>query len=402
MVPNMKIIRLLAVLAMSVLPFYFGCSEGKAKAAQSEASGRQVKVARAEQGQLAREVTVTGTLAAEEEVTVSAKVSGRVGEIYVDLGARVRRGQVLARLEPEEFDLRVSQAEAAAEQARVRLGLQPEVADPSAIQAEDTALVKEAEAVLEKARLTQDRMTSLYEQGLVPKSQLDDAVAGYRVADARYQDALEEVRNRQAQLRQRYAELEIARQQQEDSILVSSLNGAVQERLITRGQYLSDGAPAFRLVNSHPLRLRLAVPERDSGGIRVGQKVRVQLEGDSASYFGRVARMSPAISSDNRTLAVEAEIPNEQGLLRPGSFARAAIVIESADTAILVPKECLVSFAGVDKVIAVQENKAVEKRVRTGRRSGELVEIVEGLQAGEEVVISPGNLVNGDPVTPLR
>ncbi len=222
------------------------------------------------------------------------------------------------------------------------------------------------------------------------------------MADARYQDALEEVRNRQALLYQRRTELEIAKKQLLDSVLRAPLDGAISERLISPGQFVAAGEPALILVRVHPLRLKLAVPEREAINIKKGQKVDVRVEGDANTYTGRIARLSPAIATDNRTLMIEAEIANEKGLLRPGSFARAEIIIESQQKTLLVPASSIVTFAGLDKVISLhKEGRTVEKRVKIGRRSGDRVEIVEGLAAGDPVALQPGNLVGGESVQAL-
>ena len=164
------------------------------------------------------------------------------------------------------------------------------------------------------------------------------------------------------------------------------------------GDYVAAGTPVAVLVRVHPLRLRLAVPEREAAGVKIGQPVELTVEGDPIRHTGRVARISPAISEENRTLLVEAEVPNADAGLRPGSFARAEIVVQASDPAVLVPASAIVSFAGIDKVVGVEDGKAVEKRVKTGRRSGERVEIVEGIKAGEAVVLEPGNIVTGEPV----
>jgi len=168
------------------------------------------------------------------------------------------------------------------------------------------------------------------------------------------------------------------------------------------GEYLAAGAPVFGLVRVHPLRLRLAVTERDAPSVRVGQAVQVRLEGDPAVHAGRVARLSPSISEQNRTLVVEAEVANPSGRLRPGSFARAEIVVEADRTAVMVPASTVATFAGLEKVFVVKDGKAVEQRVRTGRRSGDRVEILEGVAAGEQVVVDPGSLVGGTPVIVTR
>jgi RND family efflux transporter MFP subunit len=148
----------------------------------------------------------------------------------------------------------------------------------------------------------------------------------------------------------------------------------------------------------HPLRLRLAVPERAAARIRPGQEVRVRVGGDPNVYLGRVARLSPAIEESNRTLMIEAEVPNEGSALRPGTFASAEIVISSDRPIVVVPSSAVVTLAGIEKVIAVQDGKAVEKLVRAGRRFEDRTEIVDGISAGEIVVVEPGNLVGGQAV----
>lgn len=358
---------------------------------------REVRVAHATNETLARTVPVSGTLAADERAQLGMKVAGRLETISVDLGDRVQHGQVIARLVPTDFQLRVSQAQNLLDQARAGLGLAPGTPN-SVVPPESTSVVKQAAATLQQARLTRDRMASLFEQQLIPRQDLDTAEANFGVAEARYQQAIEDARGRQAVLGQRMSELELARQQLADSALKAPFDGMIQERLVSPGDYVAAGAPVVVLVRVHPLRLRLAVPERESASVRSGQEVRVTVEGDPATYAGRVARISPAISEDNRTLQIEAEVPNPDARLRPGSFARAEIVTRSSEPAVVVPAAAIVRFAGLEKVMGVEAGKAVEKRVRTGRRAGDRVEIVDGVAAGDPVVLNPGNLVGGQPV----
>jgi RND family efflux transporter MFP subunit len=358
---------------------------------------RPVRVAAAATEQVARTVVSTGTLAAQDQVVLGAKVAGRLAEIRVDLGSRVRRGDVIARLDQSDFKVRVEQAEAALQQARARLGLPAGGADEG-IDPERTAIVRQARAVLEEARLTRDRSERLLRQDLIARAQLDTAIANLQVAEGRYQDALEEVRNRQAVLAQRRAELEEARQRLADTALVSPIDGAVSQRQAAVGEYLTAGAPVATLVQVHPLRLRVAVPEREAADVRVGQPVRLSVEGDTTVYAGRVVRLSPIVHEQNRTLTVEAEVPNERGALRPGAFARAEIVTQAAQPVVTVPATSIIVFAGVEKVLLVRDGKTVERRVQTGRRLGQGVEIVDGLKGGEAVVREPGSLTGGQPV----
>jgi RND family efflux transporter MFP subunit len=131
----------------------------------------------------------------------------------------------------------------------------------------------------------------------------------------------------------------------------------------------------------------------------VGQNVRVSVDGDTNVYTGRVVRLSPSIQEQNRTLTVEAEVPNPTGVLRPGSFARAEVVIAADQPAVFVPASSIVVFAGIEKVLMVRGGKAEERHIVTGRREKDRVEVVEGLKAGEGIVAEPGNLTGGQAVT---
>jgi RND family efflux transporter MFP subunit len=173
----------------------------------------------------------------------------------------------------------------------------------------------------------------------------------------------------------------------------------VSQRQASAGEYLAAGAPIVTVVRTHPLRLRLTVPEREAAGVKQGQVVRVSVDGDRNTYRGTVARLSPQIAEQNRTLLIEAEVPNERGSLRPGSFAKAEVVTQADLQVVSVPASAIVVFAGVEKVIGVRDGKSVEIRVQTGRRQGDQVEIVSGLRAGDPVVAQPGNLAGGQTVT---
>ena len=189
----------------------------------------------------------------------------------------------------------------------------------------------------------------------------------------------------------------IARLNLERSRVCAPFEGTIAQRVASAGEYVTAGTPIARLVKTDPLRLRLEVPERDSPAVRLGQTVRVAVEGDSNVYRGRLARIAPAIREADRMLQVEADVPNPGGL-RAGLFARAQIVVNERDTAVSVPSRAVLTFAGVEKVVIVNDGKAVERTVATGRRGADWIEITSGVKAGQKVVLDPGGLRTGQPL----
>ncbi len=378
-----------------VLLLAAACNDKAAKAEKPAAAAREVKLVHVEQSALERTIDVSGTLAADEQVKVAVKVPGRLASVAVDLASVVKEGDTIAQVETADYQLRVDQAAAAVSQVRVQLGLAPEGNDDE-VDVEATAIVRQAKATLAEAQANVARVRNLAENGLSTGAERDSAEASFLRAESSVQAAREDVRLRQATLRQRRSELRLARQQLADATIRAPISGIVLQRLANTGEFVAAGALVAEVVRIDPLRLKLVIPERDAASVRQGQAVKVSVDGDSAAYSGKVARLAPSLDQQNRTLLVEADIPNP-GSLRPGVLARAQIVIGSSDAPTL-PSSAIVSFAGVEKVITVEAGKAVEKRVKTGNRLGERIEIVSGVKVGDAVVQKPGSLQQGQAV----
>jgi len=398
--PTKKALLFSLALSIVAISFLASCkSDYPASAKQSSPGGktaRQVKTTAVVESPFGETVTANGTLAAFDQTTVSVKVPGRVKTIAVDLGSVVSKGQVIAQLDSEDYRLRVQQSEASLAQARARLGLAPDGTDDN-VDPEKTATVRQARAVLDEARVARDRAAKLVEQGVIAKAEFDTATATFKVAEGRYQDAYEEIRNRQGVLAQRRSEVALARQQLKDTAVVAPLDGIVQEKRTSSGEYLAAGTAVVNIVRMDPLRLRAEIPERESHTVKPGQNVRVTVDGDSNVYVGQIMRLSPVIAEQTRILVVEADVRNN-GKLRPGSFAHAEIVTNDSKMAVTVPNNAIVTFAGIEKVLVVQNGKALEKPVTTGRRNGEFTEIVSGVNVGDKVIVDPGNLQTGQDV----
>ena len=374
------------------------CGKGDpSKAAgKAEMAERPVRVARAEVRAMPRMIHVNGSLAAQEQSTLSAKVTGRLERLSVDIGSVLRQGELVAQIEPRDYDLGLQQAAAALAQSRAALGL-PLEGDDDRIELERVTAVKQAKAVLEESGKNRDRVQRLSVSGIASQSEVDTVESAHTVALARYEAAIEDGRGRMATVAQRRAELELARKRLADASVRAPFDGTVQARPASVGEYVAAGTPIVQLVKTDPLRLRLEVPERECILVRTGQVVLLLVEGDTNTYRGELARLSPALDDQTRMLRVEADVPRE-GSLRPGLFARARIIVTEREKALTVPLEALTTFAGLEKVVGVREGKAVEQVIATGRRGPDWVEVLSGLEAGEAVVLSPGSLRTGQRV----
>ena len=380
-----------------------GCQESSTASNTSPAAQRKsslvrtVSVATVSKRPTERTITALGSLQAKQEVLLSAKVSGRLKVIQVDIGSVVKNGDVLARIEPRDYELQVQQAEAALAQTRARLGLSLADGDDS-VELEKISSVKEARALFEEASRNRERAQNLDKAKLIPKSELDAAEAAYNVAFNRHQTALDDARQRQAALAERRAELELARQHLADSAIKAPFDGVVQTRFVNTGAYLKEGDPVVALVQVDPLRLRLDVPEPQAVRIRLGQEVRFSLTGEQTERKTSISRISPALDKQSRMLGVEADVAND-GTLHPGAFAQAQIVIESETQTLVIPPNAIRVFAGIQKVFVVNKTTVTEREITTGARGSDWIEVLGGINEGDQVVLDPGGLRSGDTVS---
>lgn len=420
---------LLALVALGVV----ACGRDRAAVPSAKAAAPQVvTVATAPVAAIDADRTVetTGSLLAWEEATVGTSVSGTVARLSVDLGDRVRAGQVIAEIDPREFALGVQQAEAglrAARDALVRAQAQLDATRAGLQQVRDSrkslaANLKRWRVALEEAQLNLDRSTKLFEGQLIAQRDVDAARTQYESAVAQSETAQVEmgqypdrVRVAEAQVRSdgsavQVAEADVARRQAElglaekrlgDATLRAPIAGAIARRHVNAGEYVKENAAVFTIVRSDPLKYSGVVSEHAALAVRVGQVVQLQVDPvPGRSFAGRVTRVSPAVDVNSRTALLEAEVPNPQGLLKPGLFGR-GVIATGRDTAVpFVPETALSSFAGLTRVFVVADGEARERNVKLGRKRAGMVEVVEGVRAGEQVATSAlGQLSDGTPVS---
>lgn len=384
------------ILVSSFVPVFFGfltlltiggCSPPPASSPQSnkpaepiEVDGDLITVEEVAWPFVAR---VQGSLSADEVSTIAAKVFGRVTEVNCDLGDFVPQGQQLLRVDSREYSLRVAQAEAQLSQARAAVGLQGD--EPvTKLDPLKSPPVREARAILDEARQQVARLEDLYAQRAVVATDLEAAQSTESVADARYNSALNSVREKLALIDVQQAQLELAKQQLLDTVITAPLDGMILSRMVAVGTYIQVGQPLVEMARTQTLRYRAAVPERFAQRLAIGQRVRLTI--GSHIRETAIARISPALDPLNRSLIFEAEVANEDNALRSGLFAQAEVVIDDTATAVAIPTAALVRFAGVDKAWKVADGKVSEAVLQVGREVDGMIEILDGLAPGDEIL----------------
>ena len=407
-------VLLLALCASVFTATSCGGSRAKANANQEAAPGApaavEVSTAPAVSRNLPRFVEATGGLAPDEQTDVAPTVAGRVVSVGVDLGSYVQRGAVLARLDDADARLRVEQSQAAlaqsrsaVQQAEARIGLRSgQNFDPTRV-----AEVGAARAALELAEKQLKRFEKLVESGDVSRSSYDQQKAQRDQLREQYEAAL-------AQARQSYAAVQTARAASQgfavqveqaqkavrDVVVYAPISGFVSERPADVGEYVSTSSKVATIVRTNPLRVRIDIPEQAISSIAPGQSVSVTVSAyPDRAFAGRVARISPNVSAQSRTLTVEAEIENGENLLKPGQFATIRILLPQTDPAVLVPARAVRTEGSTNRVYVIRDGVAQERLVQTGQREGDLVEIKGNIAADELVATSNvEQLADGVPV----
>lgn len=362
-----------------------GCERGRANAERGPKPVK-AKVLTIAHRELRRDVESVGSLFAYDEVTVSSEVEGKVERVLTDIGDRVAKGQPLVQVLPVELELSLEQQRAAYRQTRARLGLfegGPELQDLS-----EAAEVKRAAAELEDAEQKWRRGKSLFDDGLISKGAYDEVESTYKQRKAAHDMARHSVENLRAELQQRKATLSLAEKKLSDTLIRAPFAGQVKQRMVTPGQFLRVQSPVMVIVNVDPLRVRLKVPEKVAGWIAIGQPVEVSVEAfPGRSFTAKVSRVSPAVDTETRTLELEALLDNKQGLLKPGFFAKARVASGQVDSVLMVPHIAVRYVFGVYKVFRIDGATAREQEVKVGERSGDEVEILDGLQDKQKIAV---------------
>lgn len=353
-----------------------------------------------------RVVPVVGTFYGFEEIALSNKVEGVVKKIYHDVGDQVKSGDILLELDPVDAKLAVEEATENLKIELARLGLK-EVPEPD-FNIEKLPSVQKATVLLERATRAFERAKAMRAKNAISPSDFDAVEADYRIASAERLEAVIQANALVISALEKSVKLRIAQQRLLDTVLkVPTLESGPKEfmvaaRMVSEGEQLRTmNAPSvFRLVIIDPLKLKATIPERFVAEIKVGHPVRVTVESYPGQQFdGVITRIDPTIDVINRTFKIEATFTNHQYQLRPGNFARASIVTKNSENCQTVPIDAVVSFAGIDKIFVIENERARAIQVQLGTRGRDWIEIKSELPPQAKVVVTGQSaLVDGSPV----
>jgi RND family efflux transporter MFP subunit len=334
--------RLLLSTLVAATPLFSGCHKA-AEQNQAELPSATVRVQTVERKSRAATEDVVGTVRPKLSAAIEAKVSGRVEQMLVVPGQSVKAGERLVQLDAHEIQSRLDQAAAARQQAENDL----------------------------------KRATDLLQQKILSPSEFDNAQSKFRMTAA--------------------AEAE-AKTMLGYTDIVAPFAGVITRKLADVGDLAAPGKPLLQMENPDTLRFEADVPEALIGNVKLGDKLAVRIAAVAVEIEGSVAEMSPAADPNSRTSLVKLDLPGATGL-RSGQFGRVAVPVGEA-SAIRVPAAAVIQRGQMELVFVVVGNQAQLRLVKTGSRIGDEVELVSGLNSGEQVVTeNASDLVDGQPVT---
>ncbi len=335
---------------------------------------------------LPQTLELSGSLMADETSDVAAPASGIVGEVLVDVGTRVKKGDVLVKIDKRDASMRLSQASAATQQAYARLGIK----SGDGFSASKMPEVQLAREGLQLADTEHKRAKALVEGGSAPQAQLDAAKTRLEQAKAQVDSAVNGANQAYAGLQAAKAAQDLSEKAAVDTDVKAPFDGVITERRINPGEYATVGKVVAVLVRDRPLRLRFDVPELYSARVQEGSDVLVTVAAYADERFsGKVKRIGGALKAAARTLPIEAELPNEDGRLRPGFFAKLLVLVGGEpETAVLVPQAAVGTSGSAERVFVIDGGRAVEHVVAVGRTWHGMVEVRGSVKVGEIVAVS--------------
>lgn len=387
--------RLVSSVALPIALGAMGCGPPPdAQPPPTEDAAARVTAEKPEIRTLSETIDLAGAIVAEEQVTVYAKLTGYLQSLDVDIGDRVRKGQPLAVIEAPELTASLEEKKAA-------------LAEAEAAVEEAKAATGRHEADLEFRRATLARLQGIRQRDkdLLPLHDVEQAAAAAASAESLLRSAQARTRVAEAAVESRRAAWETMKRRAEYAEISAPIGGVVTERFVDPGALIqaasssrTQAAPLVSLARIDRVRVVVDVPEAGAAFVKRGTPARIAVEG-LEEIAGKVSRTAGALGAATRTLRAECDLPNAEGLLKPGMTARVTLELRQLKDAVTVPVEALQG----EGVYVVEGGRAAYRGVVTGLQTGGRVQIVRGLSANDAVIReASAPLANDMPVAEGR
>ncbi len=338
------------------------------------------------------ELSLPGNIQAVAETAVLARADGYIKKRYVDIGDRVKAGQLLAELEAPELDQQVQQARASVEQARSELEA-------------SSANLDQGKSNEELARVNASRWTNLVAKGAVSRQENDQYQTQFKAQSASVQSLQKAVAAARSNVAAAQANLARLTELQGYEKVRAPFGGVITLRNIDDGTLVTNGSTLlYRIAQTNILRTYINVPQSDADAVRVGQPAILTLPDlPGRQFHGAVTRTANSLDPATRTLLVEVQVPNAEGTLRPGAYCQVSLTAPRSNPPLLIPGDTLVVRPDGPQVALVSADQSVHfQGIKLGRDYGDQIEVLAGLQEGQRVVVNPGDTVrDGVKVNPI-
>jgi len=321
-------------------------------------------------------ISLNGEVRPAREAEVSPKVSGKVSQIYFELGKRVIKGEILFKLDDRDLQLELREAEANLKVTRTSL---------------NSSLVT-AETNFNDAERNYQRTKRLYENQIASKQELEEAESQYKLAEDTYQAAkLAEKSgetNARAQLEKAMVSYENAKTQLEYTVARAPISGIIATKDIKVGQYVGASTTVATLVDLSALEVETNVPEANINRLKLGDQVEVTVKSVSEKpFFGKISAIAPAVDGATLNYPVKIRVSNPENRLKSGMFATVELIMNQAEQVLAVPLAAVGEEMGRKYVFTVKNGVAVKKSIKTGLSDNEMIQVTDGLTDNEMVVV---------------
>jgi RND family efflux transporter MFP subunit len=363
--------------------------------AEADAKDRglpRVIVMRVGRGPDRSEIKLPGTMQALTEAPILARTDGYLKRRLVDIGDRVRTGQVVAEIDAPELDQQIHQAEASIEQAAAAIE-------------QAQANLEQGKANRELARITSERMQQLTARGIAPQQEGDQSRAQLAAQDANVQALEKAILAQRSNLTAAKANLARLQELQGYRLVKAPFDGVITLRNVDTGALVSTGNTLlYRIAQIGTLRTYVNVPQSHVNSVHVGQAAVLTVSHfPGRSFRGTVTRTANALDPATRTMLVEVDVPNGDGALFPGTYAEVELSGAQVNPPLVVPAAALVFRTDGAQVAVVQSDQTVHlQKITVGRDYGDRVEILQGLTEGTTIVAAPGDAAReGAKIVPV-